>query len=426
MREQELAPGLQWHLGGGALLRERHQGDAVIREDELTSGPRLTPRLDVAAVGSASRLAGMRAEWNSLLDASTAGPFNAWEWLYPWCRRIAPGVRPLVLTARDRLGTLVGLLPLGLEHRWVNGMPVRRLGFLGETHVGSDYLDVVARKGREAEVARAFFNVLQGLRDEWDVLDLTDLREGSTTLGVAREVFGDVRVTERYVCPYETLVPGEPFDAFLKRTGRRDNYLRRRKWLEKQDGYRIERTDAPGQLAGPMTDFFRLHALRWSSDGGSQGIKGAGVEAFHRDATQWLAERGRLRMYTMKVGGQAVASVYGILHGQTFVYFQSGYDPAWRNRSVGLVLVGETFKDAIEMGLTEYDFLRGTETYKSDWVTKQRQTVSLRAHGAGFAGTWFTRSEEWARQTRNAVKGVLSEELVEKVRRFRRRKAAVH
>ncbi|NBD13537.1 MULTISPECIES: GNAT family N-acetyltransferase [Corallococcus] len=398
----------------------------MIREEELTTGPRVTPRLDVAAVGSASRMAGMRAEWNALLDASTAGPFNAWEWLYPWCRRISPGVRPLVLTARDRLGTLTGLLPLGLEHRWVNGVRVRRLGFLGETHVGSDYLDVVARQGREAEVARTFFQVLQGLRDEWDVLDLTDLREGSTTLGAAREVFGDVRVTERYVCPYEPLVPGEPFDAFLKRTGRRDNYLRRRKWLEKQDGYRIERTDAPGALAGPMTDFFRLHALRWSSDGGSQGIKGAGVEAFHRDATQWLAERGRLRMYTMKVGGQAVASVYGILHGRTFVYFQSGYDPAWRNRSVGLVLVGETFKDAIDLGLTEYDFLRGTESYKADWVTRQRQTVSLRVHGSGLAGTWFTRSEDWARQTRNAVKGVLTDTLVEKVRRFRRRKAAVH
>ena len=410
----------------GAVLRERHQGEAVIREDELRSGPQVAPRLDVAAVGSASEMSGMRAEWNALLDASTAGPFNAWEWLYPWCRRISPDVRPLVLTARDRLGTLVGLLPLGLEHRWVNGLRVRRLGFLGETHVGSDYLDVVARKGREAEVARAFFQVLNGLREEWDVLDLTDLREGSVTLGVAREVFGEVRQTERYVCPYETLVPGEPFDAFLKRTGRRDNYLRRRKWLEKQEGYRIERTDAPGALAGPMTDFFRLHALRWSSDGGSQGIKGAGVEAFHRDATQLLAERGRLRMYTMKVGGQAVASVYGILHGSSFVYFQSGYDPAWRNRSVGLVLVGETFKDAIEMGLTEYDFLRGTESYKADWVTKQRQTVSLRVHGAGLGGAWFTRSEELARQTRNAVKRVLSDELVEKVRRLRRQKAAVH
>ena len=78
----------------------------------------------------------------------------------------------------------------------------------------------------------------------------------------------------------------------------------------------------------------------------------------------------------MKVGGQAVASVYGILHRDTFIYFQSGYDPEWRNRSVGLVLVGETFKDAIEAGLTEYDFLRGTETYKSDWTTKQRRTVS--------------------------------------------------
>src|SRR5256885_11153637 len=45
--------------------------------------------------------------------------------------------------------------------------------------------------------------------------------------------------------------------------------------------------------------FFRLHAMRWSDDGGSQGIKGPTVEAFHRDAAQYLAERGLLRMYTI-------------------------------------------------------------------------------------------------------------------------------
>jgi CelD/BcsL family acetyltransferase involved in cellulose biosynthesis len=227
------------------------------------------------------------------------------------------------------------------------------------------------------------------------------------------------------VCPYDTLDPKEPFDAFLKRTGRRDNFLRRRKWLEKQEGYRIERTEAPGELAAPLTDFFRLHSARWASDGGSQGIKGSGVEAFHRDATQLLAERGRLRMYTMKVGGRAVASVYGIIHRDTFVYFQSGYDPEWRNRSVGLVLVGETFRDALASGLTEYDFLRGTETYKSDWVTKQRRTVSVRVHGGTWAGRWFTRSEELAREVRNGAKAVMPDTLVEKVRRLRRRRAAV-
>ena len=65
-------------------------------------------------------------------------------------------------------------------------------------------------------------------------------------------------MSTRYVCPYEPLPRGASFDAFLKRTSRRDNFLRRKKWLEKQEGYRIEKTEAPGALAGPLTDFVKI------------------------------------------------------------------------------------------------------------------------------------------------------------------------
>ena len=116
-----------------------------------------------------------------------------------------------------------------------------------------------------------------------------------------------VERSERYVCPYEPFQAGEDFETFLKRTARRDNYLRRRKWLEKQEGYRIERSVKPAELARPMAEFFRLHALRWEGDGGSQGIKGPGVESFHREAVELLAERGVLRLYTMWLGETAVA-----------------------------------------------------------------------------------------------------------------------
>ncbi|WPB81492.1 GNAT family N-acetyltransferase [Archangium violaceum] len=401
----------------------------MIHEAELSPTPNPAQWLEVGTVRELSLLAGLRNAWSELLDASNAGPFNAWEWLYPWCRRIGAERKPFVLQAKDRTGALVGLMPLGFEFHWVLGMPVRRLAFLGETHVGSDYLDVVARRGREEEVARVFAEALWELRDQWDVLDLTDLREDSVTVRVVRETFekyrADLRMSTRYVCPYEPLPKGESFDGFLKRASRRDNYLRRKKWLEKQEGYRIEKTEAPGALAGPLTDFFRLHSARWESDGGSQGIRGKGVESFHRDATQLLAERGRLRLYTMKVGGQAVASVYGILHRDTFIYFQSGYDPAWRNRSVGLVLVGETFKDAIEAGLREYDFLRGTESYKSDWTTQQRRTVSMRVLSPGGGGEWLVRREEAMKQVREVAKRVMPQDMVERVRRLRRRLSAV-
>jgi len=370
-------------------------------------------------------MARMRAEWTELLDASGAGLFNAWEWLYPWCRRLAPEREPLILTARDAAGSLVGLMPLGLERRRVLGRPVRRLAFLGETVVGSDYLDVIARRGMEDAVGRAFAQELRARRGTWDALDLLDLREDSPTVAHLRDAFrdADVCVSERYACPYETFTPGEPFDAFLSRTGRRDNYLRRRKWLEKQDGYAIERTVAPGDLAGPLSEFFRLHAARWAADGGSQGIAGARVEAFHRDATYLFAERGRLRLYTMKVGGRAVASVYGLVDRGAFLYYQSGYDPEWRNRSVGLVLVGETFKDAIEAGLAEYDFLRGTEPYKFDWTTRQRRTVAVRV-AAGGAGRWLTRGEALARRARQVAARILPAETAERIRRLRRRRAS--
>jgi CelD/BcsL family acetyltransferase involved in cellulose biosynthesis len=399
----------------------------MIRESEVTPQPRPSEWLRVEIVHELSALARLRSEWDALLDASNAGPFNAWEWIYPWCRRIEQGRRPLILTARDRRGTLVGLMPLGFELRHALGRQVGRLSFLGETYVGSDYLDVVARRGMEEPVTRAFASGLREMHGGWDVLDLVDLPEDSLTLKVLRETFPElqVRVTDRYVCPYESFTPGEPFDAFLKRTGRRDNYLRRRKWLEKQEGYRIERTEKPGALAAPMADFFRLHEARWAADGGSQGIHNKSIEAFHRDATQLLAERGQLRLYTMKVGGQAVASVYGILYRDTFIYYQSGYDPEWRNRSVGLVLVGETFKDAIEAGFKEYDFLRGTETYKSDWTTKQRRTVAVRIHATHGAGAWFTRHEELTGSAREAIKRILPADTVERIRRLRRRRAAV-
>jgi CelD/BcsL family acetyltransferase involved in cellulose biosynthesis len=382
----------------------------------------------VEVVTEGSAFAALRGEWDALLDESSAGIFNAWEWLYPWYRRIGTDRALRILTARDRAGRLMGLMPLGLERRRVLGRTVRRLHFLGETHVGSDYLDVVARKGLEEPVARLFAEHLRDTRAEWDVLDLTDFDSGSPTLRILQETFGagfEHSVSKRYICPFEPIPPTEAFDAFLKRTGRRDNYLRRRKWLEKQPGYRIEKVESPEGLAPAMTDFFRLHSMRWADDGGSQGIKGPGVEAFHRDATHFLAERKQLRLYTLKLGDQALASVYGILHRGKFIYFQSGYDPEWRSKSVGLVLVGETFKDTFEGKLTEYDFLRGTEGYKSEWTTQQRQTVSVRVNAPTLQGRWLGLVEAAAKLARDVAKRALPRDTVERIRRFRRRLMAV-
>jgi CelD/BcsL family acetyltransferase involved in cellulose biosynthesis len=385
--------------------------------------------LALGVVSDAQGFAALRPEWEALLEASDAALFNAWGWLYPWWQRIAPDREPWIFTARDRGGALVGLLPLGLEVRSVAGVRVRRLAFLGETHEGSDYLGLLAPRGHERALAETFAQGLLASMDGWDVLELTDLRDDSPLLEALTEVFQSeglrCAVQPRYTCPCETFEPGETFDAFLRRTGRRDNYQRRRRWLERQPGFELDLRQTPGELSRALADFQTLHRARWEEDGGSQGIKGPSVEAFHRDATQWLAETGKTRLYTLRLGEKALASVYGLVHRGEFLYFQSGFDPAWRSKSVGLVLVGETFRDSLAAGLRSYDFLRGTEPYKAEWTHQTRHTVSLRIHARRGAGAWFTRHERWAATTRRWAKALLPGAAVERVRRVRRRHAAI-
>jgi CelD/BcsL family acetyltransferase involved in cellulose biosynthesis len=381
-------------------------------------------RLRIEWVREAGQFVAMRAEWRALHAASDASIFSSWEWLYPWYRRLGEDRDLRLLCARDAQGRLVGLLPLCVQARRGMGRLVRRLAFLGEHGVGSDYLGVLAVRDQAEAITRALLLAVRDNSAGWDLLDLLDLEEHSLTSRLLRELFAgphwQARATERYTCPYEPFAPGEDFEAFLRRTKRRDNYRRRRRWLEQQPGYRIERSTQPVALARPLAEFFRLHHLRWSVDGGSQGITSPATEAFHRDATRLLAEQGELRLYTMWVGERAVASVYGIVHRDRFIYFQSGYDPDWRSKSVGLVLVGATFEDAFASGLREYDFLRGTESYKYDWVSQARRTVAFRCWPKGGVGRWLDRQERALKVARGRLKAALPEPWVERVRRTKR------
>lgn len=371
----------------------------------------------------------LEEEWSALHEASGAVVFLSPEWLRPWLKYIAPRTEPRLLCVRDRDGRLVGMLPLGMEETRGFGRKIRRLFVLGDRHVGSDYLDVVARLEHRRAVTLALARHLRDVQAGWDVLDLGDLEATSPTAGWMQEVLGGGdwawRSTPRFTCPFERLEPGGDFDAFLQRTGRRDNFLRRLRWFEKQEGFRVEVARQPGELEPAAEAFFQLHRLRWAADGGSQGIRGSGVEAFHREAMRGLAEKGKLRLITLWLGARAVASVYGIVQGSDFLYYQSGYDPAWRAKSPGLVLVGLSFRDAMAEGLERYDFLRGTEPYKSEWTRRKRATRSWRCTFRHGPGEWLTRSEEASLAIRGRVRGLLPAPIVEAVRRYRRRASAI-
>lgn len=369
-------------------------------------GPMVTAMV-IERVSTLDRLGELEVEWRELFEAGGLDLFNSPEWLLPWWQRLAGDRKLWLLVARDEAGRAAGIIPMSLNSTRIGFVPVRRLGFLGDDHVGSDYLDVIAAPDRRLAVIRALADYLKTHADEWDVIEWRDMDARSESAQELAACLGaDHAIESRTMglCPVQHFPPGDTFDDYLQRTRRCSNYLRRLRWLQRQPGFRIDICqDEPG-LEHAREIFFRLHAQRWAEDGGSAGIPDDTVRAFHVEATRRLAGRGQVIFYTLWVGATPVASVYGLTHGDTFYYYQSGMDPAWRSKSVGLVLIGETFADAFRRKLRRYDFLRGEEAYKSDWVSEHRQLVRWRFYPRKGRGRWACRIDAGLRAAWRRVK----------------------
>jgi CelD/BcsL family acetyltransferase involved in cellulose biosynthesis len=361
------------------------------------------------------------AEWRALNGRARSGcMFLSPDWLIPWWEQFGEGREQQILCVREG-GKLIGLLPLFAERVRLGGVEVRRLAFLGDGDTGCDYLDVLADPGREREVLERCLDRVLEL--PWELCDLDGLWRESFTAGqlAARHpprggaLVRDSRL--RYVCPHIPLTG--TWDQYLQGLSRRENLRRREKWIFRQPGVSISCARTPEEAAKATGEFLQLHRARWAVEGGSDGLTGDRHEKFHRDASQRLAQSGALRMYTLYAARRPVASVYGVVHGKKFNYYQSGYDPNWASRSVGLVLLARTVQDAFGEGLEEFDFLRGNEGYKGEWARGERWTIQLRLwRGArGQLARAALGASIFARET---VKAALPQRAVEAVKKARR------
>src|SRR5215210_4937363 len=127
---------------------------------------RLSKLLRTSVLRSAGEFAALEEEWEDLYrDSAQATPFQTWAWLYSWWEAYGEDYELRLITVRDG-ALLVGLVPLMLERWW--GFP----GWLSFIGTGlTDYLDILVRRGWEAQVAKAGIGALKRMQP-WKMLDL--------------------------------------------------------------------------------------------------------------------------------------------------------------------------------------------------------------------------------------------------------------
>jgi len=367
----------------------------------------------------------LREEWDELLAASLADSFFlTWEWLYAWWTHLAGDRRLFLLVARQG-GRLVAIAPLSLRARRVAGVvPLRSVEFLGADRLSSDYLDVIVRRGWEADAIPALARYLADARL---ALELASVRRAGCAAAALSRALTQRRwrmwETPTAVCPFIDLSE-HTWESYLGtlESKPRNDFLRLLKNLTKKFSVRLEPASSEPQRREFMAHLVRLHNLRWQNLGGSDALHTADLVAFHDEVSRVTLERGWLRLFVLWLDGQPVASLYGFRYGRTFYFVQTGFDPAYGRHAVGLITVGLTIKSAIAEGAEEYDFLRGDEAYKFRWAREVRHLATLEVYPRGAPELLYRRTQRLTAVAKRIARQTLPRTVIDRVIAARQRR----
>lgn len=329
------------------------------------------PPIQLHALKDRSSFAALREEWNSLVQSTSHRyPYQTWEYLdAAWECFATPRLYPLILTAHDENGVLVGGMPLMIG--WPDDFPrswFRHLSFLG-CHLGhqGEWADLLARPGAEDRVALGCARFLSGdRRSEWDVMAWSSVPADSVIFpkftAALRFLGVDLQEHALESAPYIDLRhsggPVEPASAKLRRNLRAQ--LRK---IQDRIRIRLGGRDLSTREALEIT--LRLHNLRWDYDleGGNHH------DAFHLRLASYLEPQGQNFTLILDFDGEPAAATYGYIQNRTFYGILIGWDPNYRQYSMGHVILDATLREMRNLAVDRFEFLGGGGDYKKRWTS---------------------------------------------------------
>jgi CelD/BcsL family acetyltransferase involved in cellulose biosynthesis len=359
-------------------------GTLAAPRSAIAGAPRLEP---------VERLADLSSEW-SALALESRNVFASFDFLAAWWEHFG-GDRPLrAAVLRDGDGRARVILPL---YQW-RGRPLRVLRFLGNG--AGDVLGPVCAPELRGEAAAALRRLLDDPPWPWDVF----VGEHLNAEAGYRERLGGLLLRQE---GYPLLRAEGDFEHFL--AARSSNFRRqaraRRRRLERDHRVHFRLTADPARLDDDLDTLFRLHAERWREDSSFGGPR----TAFHRAFARAALDRKWLRLRILELDGRPVAASYGFRFAGVESVFQSGRDPRLEHESLGLVMLTEAVRDALDEGVREFRLLRGHSPYKYRFATEDEglENIAVAAGRRGGAALAALRAATGCAPARRLLEGPL-------------------
>ena len=351
-----------------------------------------------------------RDQWN-LLVRSMDRPsiFCTWEWIQTWWEHFGEDYTPFVFFVYED-ENLTGILPLGLRYMLPEDslVPVRVLSFCGTYELFPDHTDLIYAGVHAKPCLNAILGFLSCNFKDWDVLHFSHVAEDSQLMKFfshnGSRLHADLRQVS--IAPYIALKSkyDNDFEKYMRSLSRnkRHDLRRRRKVLHTRYGINYMHS-GPNQIDIGIRRLFELHAMRASRKKIKSSFRGEKLVQFHKRISEIFTGDGSLFLRFLATGETVVAALYGFLFAGRLFAYQSGLDPEWESKGVGSVLMLEVIDEAAERGLTEIDFLRGSEAYKGAWTSEARTLYDILVYNTSARSALFRLTN----RVRSAGKGLI-------------------
>jgi len=301
-----------------------------------------------------------QAEWQALVNRSS----NQTIFLLPayqiaWLKHFTTPDQLQLNGFVDQENNLVAILPFF----WEDNQTLRVIGAADL----SDYLDLVIEPSLETEIYPEIINFLETKIPTWQTLKLESLPQTSKTLSIFKTLSEKkgwlVSQKEQTLCPV-ILLP-QTWDEYLAtlEPKAQQNFRRLLKTIGAEDEISYRCLQTPTEVTNQIDSFIQLHQASGTE---KKEFWTPEREAFFKKAIPALAAEKMVRLYFLDVDGQPAACLLLFEYHNQFLLYNSGFD-AYRfgHLGVGNALLLHTIKEAISLGRTRYDFMRGSESYKS-------------------------------------------------------------
>ena len=355
-------------------------------DENLAEASSVHAEIRVEMVSNYQAFLDLESVWNEVAEAAGLDhPFLEHAWIRTWWECFGAGstLHILILKAGDQP---IAIAPLILTPIRMWGIKVRRLGFFYNAHVPrADFL--VAQ--RAEEVYGAIWSYLSR-SGGWDLLQLCQLPEGSQTLDAMRRL----AVADEYptgawpsgASPYLPLRTswGQYYDGLPAK--HRGNLRNRFKRLKGITSVEFEAIASDENLADALEVGLRLEAAGWKGTSHTAISCDPDTSRFYSILAQRAADCGWIFLNFLRAGSKRIAFEYCVSYKNRILRLKSGYDPSYSRYSPSNLLSCLVLQHAFEQGMTEYDFLGGSEDWKLRWTKQTRPHCWLFVFSSTFKG----------------------------------------